>query len=484
MRMTDLSRVEGAKRPPRYQRIADDIMASIANGALTGGARLPSVRTLARQRRVSAVTAVAALRQLEQRGVIESRPQSGFFVRSAQPRAALPATSRPPRVAQAVSISGLVAMLVDENARADVVSLGAAIPAPQWFPTRTLQRHLATAVRQHPEAMHGYGPVMGLEALRQQVARHYAGLGCVLDDRELLITNGCMEALHLAIRAVARPGDTIAVESPAYFGFLQIIEGAGMKALEIATDPALGLSVEGLAQALDGRGGQRIRACVLVSNYSNPLGATLPVERKRLLLDLCRRHDIALIEDDLYGELNHIGTRPLPIKSFDRTGQVILCSSFSKTLSPGARIGWIAGGRWTDAIRQRKYVSSVATSTLWQEALASFVATGAYSRHLRRIRAACAESVRRFSAVVESGFPEGTRVSRPEGGYILWLQLPDGTDSLAMHRRARSEGIHFLPGPLFSANEQYGNCLRLSCGHAWDARIEGALRRLGQLAGR
>lgn len=482
--MTNLSRVEGAKRPPRYQRIAEDIMASIESGALAGGARLPSVRTLARQRRVSAVTAVAALHQLEQRGVIESRPQSGFFVRRAAPRSALPHASRPPRVAQAVSISGLVAMLVDENARADVVSLGAAIPASQWFPTRTLQRHLANAVRQHPQSAHGYGPVMGLESLRQQIARHYAGFGCSLDDRELLITNGCMEALHLAIRAVAQPGDTIAVESPAYFGFLQIIEGAGMKALEIATDPVQGLSVEALAQALDSRSGQRIRACVLVSSYSNPLGATLPLERKRLLLELCRRHDIALIEDDLYGELGHAGTRPLPIKSFDRSGQVILCSSFSKTLSPGARIGWVAGGRWTDAIRQRKYVSSVATSTLWQEALASFVAAGAYSRHLRHIRAACAESVRRFSAAIESEFPEGTRVSRPEGGYILWVQLPEHADSLAMHRRARSEGIHFLPGPLFSANEQYGNCLRLSCGHAWDARMEDALRRLGKLAHR
>ncbi len=481
--MANLSRVEGARRTPRYQRIAEDIMASIETGALAGGTRLPSVRALARQRRVSAVTAVAALHQLEQRGVVESRPQSGFFVRAAQPRAALPATSRPPRVAQAVSISGLVALLVDENVRADVVSLGAAIPAAQWFPTRTLQRHLATAVRQHPESTHGYGPVMGLGSLRQQIARHYVDLGCMLDDRELLITNGCMEALHLAIRAVAQPGDTIAVESPAYFGFLQIIEGAGMKALEIATDPVQGLSVEALSQALDSRSGSRIRACVVVSSYSNPLGATLPDERKRSLLDLCRRHDIALIEDDLYGELNHGGPRPLPIKSFDRSGQVILCSSFSKTLSPGARIGWIAGGRWTDAVRQRKYVSSVATSTLWQEALASFVAVGAYSRHLRRIRAACAESVRHFSAVVEASFPAGTRVSRPDGGYILWLQLPDGTDSLAIHRRARNEGIHFLPGPLFSANEQYRNCLRLSCGHAWDARIESALKRLGQLAG-
>ena len=257
-----------------------------------------------------------------------------------------------------------------------------------------------------------------------------------------------------------------------------------MKALEIATDPAQGLSVEALALALDARGGQRIRACVLVSSYSNPLGATLPAERKRQLLDLCRRHDIALIEDDLYGELNHAGARPLPIKSFDRSGQVILCSSFSKTLSPGARVGWVAGGRWTDAIRQRKYVSSVATSTLWQEALASFVAAGAYGRHLRRMRAACAENLRRFSTAVESSFPDGTRVSRPQGGFVLWLQLPDGTDSLAMHRRALREGIHFLPGPLFSANEQYRNCLRLSCGQAWDTKIEGAVRRLGKLAER
>ncbi len=471
------------RREPRYAVVAEQLQGLIGSGQLRPGERAPSVRELSRQSRISAATAVAALRVLERRGVLEARPQSGFYVRPRPRRSAPLALTQPPRTASDVSVNSLLGLL--DAARNDrrIVPLGSAIPESAWLPERALQRRVVAAARRLPSLLSEYELLRGLPALRHQIARRYAEIGCALAEDELLVTNGCMEALHLCIGAVASAGDTIAVESPAYFGFLQIIESLGLKALEIATDPRDGLSVEALQRALDGRQGHSIKACLLVSSYSNPLGASLPEPRRKALLEVCSEHDIALIEDDIYGELNYAGARPPPIKSLDRSGQVMLVSSFSKTLAPGARIGWVAPGKWLQAVRLRKFTTSASTAPLLQHALADWLAQDGYTRHLRRLRQDCAEHVELFSAAVERHFPPGTRISRPEGGFVLWVELPPGRDSLAMHARALREHISFLPGPLFSATGQYRNCLRLNCARSWTPRVAGAVRRLGQLAG-
>ncbi|MEO7773980.1 MAG: PLP-dependent aminotransferase family protein [Steroidobacteraceae bacterium] len=468
---------------PVYARIADELARLIESAALRPGERLPSVRRLALQKRISATTAVASLRSLERRGLIEARPQSGYFVRPRAQSLAEPRLPRPRSSARQVGVSGLITRLNEASLDPRVVPLGAAIPDADLFPGSGLRREVALVARSQPRALTDYvREVAGLPALRHEIVRHYAQLGCELHDEELSITNGCTEALNLALRAVARAGDTIAVESPTYFGFLQIYESLGLKVLELPTHPRDGLVVEALQERLASRGGKDIKACVVIANFSNPTGATLPDARKRQLVQTCARAGIALIEDDIYGDLPHGSMRPLPAKAFDDHGGVILCSSFSKTLAPGARIGFVSGARWTDDIRALKSITSVATPLLLQQALANFLRAGRYARHLPRLRRAFAEQVARVTAAVEAAFPAGTRLSRPQGGFVLWVELPGAIDTLAVYEHARAEQLDFAPGPLFSPTAgRYRNCLRLNCGQKWNPQTERALMRLGAL---
>jgi DNA-binding transcriptional MocR family regulator len=321
----------------------------------------------------------------------------------------------------------------------------------------------------------------GSPALRGQIAAHYARVGMRLDVDELIVTNGCIEAMSLAMRAVARPGDTIAVESPTYFGFLQLAESLGLKVLEVPAHPRDGLSITALRELLGGRAGRHVRACMTIANFSNPTGAMLPLARKRELVQLCREADIALIEDDIYGDLPLEGARPLPCKAFDTDGRVLLCSSFSKTLAPGARIGFIAAGRYRETLRATKNVISGGTAVLPQEMLADYLAGGRYERHLKQLRARCAGQVTRLSQCVQDHFPVGTRLTRPQGGFVLWLELPEHVDTMALYEEASRIGVDFVPGQMFSASGRYGNCLRLNAGFPVTPATEEAVARLGAL---
>lgn len=465
-----------------YLGLAEEIGGLISAGKLRAGERLPSVRALSEQRRVSATTAVAVLRELELRGLAEARPQSGYYVRTPRLALAEPAMSRPRARAQKVTVSGLIGNLTAAFERPDAAPLGAALPDPELLPRAPLQRALARLARSRPELVFSYGPPEGSVALRRHIAARYRELGVDVAEGELVITNGCMEAINLALRATCRPGDSVAIESPCYYGFLQVLEALGLKAQEVPTHPREGLSVEALERLLGGSEGRSIKACLLSANNSNPLGATMPDAAKAALARLCRQRKVALIEDDLYGELHYAGPRPLPLRGFAGEGPSLLCSSFSKTVAPGARIGWIAAGALTARVRELKFAGSVTTGGLMQEAIAELMRGSSYARHLRRLRAAAQSQVQRGISLVLEYFPPGTRVAQPAGGFLLWVELPKGTDALRLYERAAAEDIEFAPGALFSASGSFGNALRLACGRVMTPRIERAITRLGQLA--
>lgn len=467
--------------PPLYQRLASDLAGLIAGGQLRPLERVPSVRQLALQRGISVTTAVATLRSLESRGLIEARPKSGYFVARRTPQLAEPGAVAVPRAARLVGAQAMLRRLIEASLDPQVARLGQGIPDASLFPQRSLLRCLASVARRTPDTFAEYAlRTEGSWSLRSEIVRHYAHVGARIDVDELLVTNGCSEALHLAVRAVAQPGDTIAVESPTYFGFLQMAENLGVKIVEIPVHPRDGLSIEHLRSLLDSRAGQGIRACVTIPHFSNPSGASLPLRRKRELVALCREADIALIEDDIYGDLQFQGPRPLPCKSFDRDGRVLLCSSFSKSLAPGARVGYLAAGRYRDLVRSAKQVATGATAPLQQETIAEFMRSGGYERHLRKLRHAFAQQVERVSQLVQTVFPAGTRISRPQGGFVLWVELARG-DTLELYERASRVGVDFVPGSLFSASGHYQNCLRLNCGYPVTPSIEAAIRRLGVL---
>jgi DNA-binding transcriptional MocR family regulator len=465
---------------PLYEAVAQDIANLVRDGILRPGERVPSVRRLSAQKRVSISTVLQAYGVLENTGVIEARPQSGYYVRVHRAQPLEPVVSRPSALATFVGVNALVEMALSARKRPGIVPLGEACPSPELLPTAKLRRLLASVSARHAAALTTYAFPPGNEKLRRQIARHALDGGCSLHSDDIIITNGCMEALNLCLRAVAKAGDTIALESPTYFGLLQIIESLGMKALEIPTHPRDGISIEALELATRKRG---VKACVVMANVSNPLGSVMPDEHKRRLVALLAERNIPLIEDDVYGDLHYGPIRPCTAKTFDRDGMVLLCSSFTKALAPGFRVGWVAPGRFQAQVEMVKFINSVATPEILQITLAEFLESGGYARHLRALRRHFAQQVQQTSQAVFDYFPSGTRVTRPQGGFVLWVELPAKCDALRLHREALAENIGLMPGPMFSASKKtYRNCIRLSCGYPWSGRIDQALLRLGELA--
>lgn len=473
---------EEASEPLLYEKVAARIERMIERGVLRPGEKAPSVRTVSRQQRVSLSTAFQAFYQLEIKGLLEARPRSGFYVRyPSQKLSPAVAKSEPAPVARAVKVDDLVAEIVGNSRRPDVVPLGAAAVADELLPAVKLQKFLCRAVRENPTQAVKYDFSGGFVDLRRAIARRTASdWDANLAPEDITITAGCSESLTLALRATTRAGETVAVESPAYFGILQTIESLGLKALEIATDSNTGVCLDALEQALEI---EKIAAVVMVTNFSNPLGGAIPDEKKRNLVEMLSRREIPLIEDDIYGDLHFGTTRPRPAKTFDESGLVLLCSSFSKTLAPGYRVGWIAAGRFSERAARLKQMSSIGTSLPPQMAIAAFLQSGNYDKHLRQLRTALFKQVQLTSRAVTEYFPAGCRISRPQGGFVLWVELPEAVDSLALYRRTLPEKIGIVPGIVFSAQNKYRNFIRLSCGGRFDDKTEAAIRRLGQLIG-
>ncbi|MEQ9365720.1 MAG: PLP-dependent aminotransferase family protein [Leptospirales bacterium] len=464
----------------RYRTVARKIADHIRTGRLAPGTRLPSVRRLSRQEDASITTILHAYELLEREGVVEAPPQSGYFVRAnlsfLPPE---PAESRPSLRPAYVEIADTVSDLLKITRRGDYVPFAAAIPAAELLPIRQLQRIMAAISRRTDDTGVLYDLPPGNPELRSQLSRRSIDWGCRLGPDDFVITTGCMEALNLGLRAVARPGAVIAIESPAYYGILLTIAGLGMQALELPTHPALGVRPADLERVLKRR---KIDACLLAPNFNNPLGSLMPDESKAELVDLLARYEVPLIEDDIYGDL-HLGERrPVSAKSFDRKGLVLLCSSFSKTVAPGYRVGYNAPGRSYERVEQIKFMNTVATNAPCQIALAEFLRAGQYERHLIRMRESLRDQIRVAQAIIADRFPAGTRVSRPQGGFVLWIELPSGTDSHHLYNRALENGINLLPGLAFSNSDRFRSCIRISCGHAWNDKRRDALATVGRIA--
>ena len=464
---------------PLYAQLAETLVQQVARGALRPGDRVPSLRQLSQQQHVSVSTALQAYMWLENRGYLEARPQSGFYVRT--PFASLipePQFESTPSKPTALGNNAVLAGIMEASADPANVPFGAGCVSPELFPNRKLNLILREIVRQRPLHSANYDFPPGVERLRHQIARRALAAGCRVSPRDVVITSGTQEAINLCLRAVTRPGDVIAVESPTYFGILESAASLKIKVLEISTHPQAGMDLDELEHAIQKHS---VKACVVMTNGHNPLGYVLPNSHKQALVELTARRNVAVIEDDLYGDLAFDAPRPWTVKSFDRKGLVLLCSSCSKALSPGYRIGWMLAGRFQPEVERLKFITSMAAPSLQQWVVAEFLSSGGYDRHLKRLRAKLAEQVESLRQAVSQCFPQGTRISRPAGGHMLWIELPSKIDAMKLWRAARSEHISILPGPIFSAAGRYKNHIRLNAGIApSDARYR-ALATLGRL---
>lgn len=462
-----------------YEQVAGDLTGLIAQGTFRAGDRLPSIRQLSRRFTVSINTVMQAYAMLEDQRLVEARPQSGYYVRSRVPEIREPDVKSRSFIAPAtVTISDLCHQVMHNMMNRELLPLGSAIPSPQNLPIDKLNRIMANELRRCGEQAVLYQMPPGYERLRVQIARRALVAGISSGPDDILVTSGCVEAVFLALRATCHPGDTIAVESPFYFNFLQMIAELGLKALEIPSTPRDGISIEALRYAIEQ---SKISACLVITNFGNPLGSLMPEERKRELVELLASHEIPLIEDDIYGDLTFDHERPCAAKSFDHSDLVIYCSSFSKTIAPGYRVGWAIAGRFHEEMERLKMIMNIAVSSPSQLALAEFLANGGYDHHLRGFRRVHARNISQLADAVVRYFPTGTRMTHPTGGFILWVEMPEGTDAITLFHRALEQGISIVPGPLFSLSNKYSHHIRLSAAQ-WDGKIEQGIKTLGALA--
>lgn len=463
-----------------YQSVADRIEQLIEKRALKVGDKLLSVRSLSKEQGISLSTAFQAYYQLESKGLVEARPQSGYYVKfSPSHTLEVPLCCDPAEKAVPVTIDEMISSVYNDLRSDKLLNFSLGAPAPALLPAAKLNKAVVQALRAAPDSCLNYEHVQGNVELRKQIARQSFNWGGTLGGDDIVVTAGCMEALSLTLKAITRPGDAVAIESPTYFGIFQVMESLGLKVVEIPTDPVSGVDLDQLERAIRRFS---IKACLFVCNFNNPIGSCLPEEKKKQLVELLTRKNVPLIEDDIYGELYFGKTRPRTCKVYDTEGLVIQCGSFSKSLAPGYRIGWVIPGRYKDQIIRLKRMNNVATNTLAQSAIALFLANGRYELHLRHLRRALHTQSLRYTEAISRYFPEDTRMTRPQGGFALWLELGRGTDTYLLHKKALKHGIGIAPGQIFSSQGKFRNCFRLSFGLPWSSRVDHGLKTLGELA--
>ncbi len=471
-----------ASQPPLYQTLADDLMAQILQGVYRPGDKLPSVRQLAQQQAVSVSTAVSAYQQLELTGLISAREKSGIYVNASPQGAAVstPAMSAGGQPTQ-LQMSNTIARIFAHNRDRSQLHFDLAVPAAEMQPGAQLRASVNRVLRQSFSNSLQLIPAPGDLELRRLIAQRMNGRGSRVQPEDIVLTNGCQEALLVSIQALSSPGDLVAVETPCYYGFLQALESLGLKAIAITTDPVTGLDMESLELALKR---WPIRLCVCSPTLSNPTGACLPDSARRQLLRLAHDYDFHLIEDDIFGELCHRDDGNMrPLHALDRHGRVIYCSSFSKSLSPGLRLGWVAAGEQRLRVMERQRATTTGTASLTQLQVRDYLKSGHYDKHLRRVRRLYEANLQRALAVIARAFPPGTQATRPSGGFVLWVSLPSGHDAMQLLDLAQRHHIGFVPGAVF-AQQGLEHCLRLSVAQPWSPALEAGLVTLGQLAGK
>ena len=471
--------MENQKSMFRYESLARELASKIKNGMYQAGEKLPSIRELHHHRNLSISTIYKAYVELETIGLIEARPKSGYYV--SPPRSFLkkPAYIKRDAEPRKVDLSSVGQLIHSEIGNPDILPLGCALISPDLFPYKHFSRIVKGITANEMKTLMSYAPGSGLPELKRQIAMRTMGVFGAIDEEDIIITNGCMEALALSLQSVVKPGDTIAIETPTFFSILCLLEELGVYVVEVPTDPRYGVEPAELEKVL---AKNEIKACLFMPNFQNPLGALMPDSAKQQIVAMLNQREIPLIEDDIYAELYFGKKRPSTMKQYDTRGLVLSCSSFSKTLAPGLRIGWIlADKRFRQQVQKLKTVVSISSSNLDQFVMTRFLENGGYDRHLRSLRKALNRQIVSMACAIQKHFPANTRLAIPEGGSFLWVGLPGGIDSLQVFEKAMQNNIAVLPGVACSATRRYRSYLRINCGYPFQETMEEGIARLGQI---
>ncbi|MGY4539526.1 DNA-binding transcriptional MocR family regulator [Mucilaginibacter sp. UYNi724] len=460
-----------------YQKIASALEVQIKNGTLKTGEKVPSLRTLRAEHGVSMTTVIKVYLELESKGLIVSRPQSGYFVNYKPAYLSVPSVSKPIGESEPECVETLIYKMYSTLNNEDITKFSVGVPENELLPIAKLNKELVNAMRSLNGGGTQYETIQGNLKLRNNIARLTYTWNGSLSGEDIVTTAGAMNAISFSLMALTQKDDTIAIESPVYFGILQLAKNLGLKVIELPTHPVTGIELEALNKVLP-----KIKVCILVSNFNNPLGSSMPEENKREVVRMLAKYGIPLIEDDLYGDIYFGASRPKPCKAFDEEGLVLWINSVSKTLAPGYRTGWIAPGKFKEKIIHQKLIHSFSSTAITQEAIANFFENGRYEHHLRKLRSELHANSLQFSRAIGEYFPDGTKISRPQGGFMLWVELDKKIDTAHLYDRAIRQNISIAPGRMFSLQNQFNNCMRLSYGQRWSAGIDAKLKQLGKIA--
>ncbi|MGG5506876.1 MULTISPECIES: PLP-dependent aminotransferase family protein [unclassified Myroides] len=461
-----------------YLRLAENLGTQIRKGVLKKGDRLPSIRALCKTHNISMNTAKRVYLELESESLVLAVPQSGYFVSHVNyADLPLPQASNPTPLAD-IDVPKKIINKVYANMGNEALTLFSFNSLyGEFLPSVQMKKELIQATKQLTYGGMDYESVRGNSNLRRMIASRSLHWGGNLTEDDIVTTNGSIHAISLCLLALGKPGDTVAIESPCYPGIFQLALDLGFKVVELPTDPVTGVKIDALEQACS-----TIDICLLISNYNTPFGSCMPTANKKKIVDLLAQHNIPLIEDDVYGDLNFNGKRPLCCKAFDTTGNVLWCSSISKTLAPGYRVGWVSAGKYQEQVMQQKLIHAISSPAIVQEAVANFMKSGKYEKHLRKLRQNLYANYQKIVAVIIRDFPKGTKVTRPEGGLSLWVEFQEGVNTLKLYDLCIKEGISIAPGRMFTVQRQFQNCIRVSIGLPWTEEVRVKLKRIGALS--
>ena len=460
-----------------YLKIAKIIEDQIASGTLQIGDKLPSIRTVQKIYDVSINTVKQAFLELESKSLIESKPKSGYYVsQNFNTKLALPSISKLNLSDKDKTPEDLISKVFNTLTNKDITLFSLGVADKSMLPIAKLNKGVVKAMRTLEDSGTGYEPAQGNINLRRNVAKWSFTWNGHLTENDIVTTSGALNSLFYCLLTVTKRGDTVAIESPVYFGILQMIKSLGLNIIELPAHPITGIAIEDLKKVVP-----KIKACCLVSNFNNPLGSCMPDENKKEVVALLTQHNIPLIEDDLYGDLFFGASRPKPCKVYDEAGIVMWCGSVSKSLAPGYRVGWVSPGKFKDKLIRYKLLHTMSSPPLYQEVVADFMEHGRYEHHLRGLRNTLYSNYLKFQSAIEKYFPENTKISKPQGGFVLWLELDPKIDTAILYDIAIQHNISFAPGRMFTQHEQFNNCMRLNYAIKWDEKVEASLKKLGQL---
>lgn len=466
-----------------YEKIANEIRDLIRAGVIKHTDKLPSVRKGSKIYGVSPATIQQAYYLLETQGIIYAKERSGFYVKPAfsqitgekmmEKKAALAKETE-------VEVSDFIFSVLAAHKDITNIPFGSAFPSPELYPIKHLTESMAKALHALEATPYELITDMtgGCSELKRQIELRYLLNGLNINEDEIVITSGAMEALSLSLQAITKPGDLVAIESPCFYAILQILERLQLKAIEIPVDNVIGLDIEHLGEMLEKFD---IKALVLMTKFQNPTGCSIPVENLKKLYTLIKKYQMPAIVDDVYSEIYYGQKLPHYLKALDDEGLVLHCDSFCKSLAPGFRVGWASAGRYATQIERLKLMTTISPSVPSQLAISHYLKHRHYDRHLAKLRAELVRSQKKMITAIERFFPKDISVELPDGGYFLWIVLPSNVDALALYKRALAHKISIAPGPIFSASQQYKHHIRLNYGMKWNAELDAAIEQLGAL---